>query len=350
MDFKMLKIKRINSVFLFLLLLITSCISSKQLSEPLALKTENADKVVIAYVTSWTDVIPETEHITHINYAFGHVNSTFDGIKIDNEERLKEIVKLKEKKKDLKILLSLGGWGSGGFSEMAADEDVRYRFVADCKRVVDEFGLDGIDVDWEFPGSSSAEISSSEADKENFTKLMGELRAILGPNKLLTIASSGRRIYFDFPKIIHLLDFVNLMTYDMGSPPFHHSALFSSAFTRVTGEESVNMHLKAGVPAEKIILGIPFYGRAKSDSIKFVTFKEVKNQNLTEKWDTFAKVPFLINSEREIVLVYENPLSIIYKCDFILEKGLRGAMFWEYAGDDEKGTLRKTIWNRLMKK
>ena len=93
---------------------------------------------------------------------------------------------------------------------------------------------------------------------------------------------------------------------------------------------------------------MPFYGRGKSDAMKFLTFKEVKNQNFTEKWDTFAKVPYLINSKGEIVLVYENPLSIVYKCNFILEKGLQGAMFWEYAGDDEQGSLRKTIWNELM--
>lgn len=338
---------QLHTILTFFLLLTPSCSSSKNLTES-AENRQNADKIIVAYVTSWTDVIPETKHITHINYAFGHVDSTFHGVRIDNEERLKKIVKLRDTKKELKILLSLGGWRSGGFSEMAADEKCRHLFVADCRRVVDEFGLDGIDVDWEFPASGSAGISSSSEDKDNFTKLIRDLREVLGEEKLVTIASSARKIYFDFPAIIHQLDFVNLMTYDMGSPPFHHSALFPSAFTRVSGEESVKMHLKAGVPMEKIVFGIPFYGRGKSDAMKFLTFKEVKNQNFTEKWDTFAKVPYLINSKGEIVLVYENPLSIVYKCNFILEKGLRGAMFWEYAGDDEQGSLRKTIWNELM--
>lgn len=338
----------IKFIPLFLFLIFLSCSTSK----PTSAKTEtnkDSDKIIVAYVTSWTDVIPETTHITHINYAFGHVNSTFDGVRIDNEKRLRDIAKLKETNKNLKVLLSLGGWESGGFSEMADGDDSRKSFVTDCKRIVNEFSLDGIDVDWEFPTSSSAGISSSPDDKENFTKLISELREALGKSKLLTIASSARRIYFDFPNIIHHLDFVNLMTYDMGSPPFHHSALFSSAFTNVTGEESVAMHLKAGVPLEKLVLGIPFYGRGKNESMKFLTYKEVENQNLTEKWDAFAKVPFLINDKKEIVLVYENPLSIAYKCDFILTNGLRGAMFWEYAGDDKNGTLRKTIWNSLKK-
>ena len=103
----MTKNNHINIIVTFLLLLTMSCGSSKKILESRD-NERNLDKIIVAYVTSWTDVIPETDHITHINYAFGHVDSTFDGVRIDNEKRLKEIVKLKETKKDLKILLSLG--------------------------------------------------------------------------------------------------------------------------------------------------------------------------------------------------------------------------------------------------
>ena len=103
-----------------------------------------SDRVVVAYVTSWSSVIPDPFTMTHINYAFGHVNDTFDGVRIDNPERLKEMVALKKTNPDLKVMLSVGGWGSGRFSEMAMTKSTRRSFAQDCLRVVKEFGLDGI--------------------------------------------------------------------------------------------------------------------------------------------------------------------------------------------------------------
>ena len=112
-------------------------------------KTDNM--VVVAYVTSWTNEIPDPSVMTHINYAFGHVSDSFDGVRIDNPERLRMIVGLKKKNPNLKVMLSIGGWGSGRFSEMAASEKNRTAFVNDCRRIVDDFKLDGIDIDWEYP-------------------------------------------------------------------------------------------------------------------------------------------------------------------------------------------------------
>ena len=76
-------------------------------------------KVIVAYVTSWSSIMPDPQYMTHINYAFGHVSETFNGVGIANENRLREIVALKAQKPELKIMLSIGGWGSGRFSEMA---------------------------------------------------------------------------------------------------------------------------------------------------------------------------------------------------------------------------------------
>ena len=97
----------------------------------------STDKIVIGYVTSWSSHEVKPEYVTHINYAFGHVQGTFRGVRIDNEERLKSVVALKKQASHLKVLLSVGGWGSGNFSEMAADADNRLAFAADCKRVID---------------------------------------------------------------------------------------------------------------------------------------------------------------------------------------------------------------------
>ena len=94
----------------------------------------------------------------------------------------------RKQKPELKVLLSIGGWGSGRFSEMAANDEYRRAFAADCDRVVKEFALDGIDIDWEYPTSSMANISSSPDDTENFTLLMQDIRAAIGNEKELTLA------------------------------------------------------------------------------------------------------------------------------------------------------------------
>ena len=99
------------------------------------------ERVIVAYVTSWSRVMPDPKTMTHINYAFGHVTNTFDGVRIDNEERLKSIVALKKDNPQLKVMLSVGGWGSGRFSEMAADDRRRMAFAEDCRRVVENFGM-----------------------------------------------------------------------------------------------------------------------------------------------------------------------------------------------------------------
>lgn len=108
-----------------------------------ALCSANSKPIILAYVTSWSIVLPDPRYLTHINYAFGHVNDTFNGIRVDNPERLKNIVKLKQQFPKLKVLLSIGGWGSGKFSEMATATLNRKKFAEDCSRIVREFNLDG---------------------------------------------------------------------------------------------------------------------------------------------------------------------------------------------------------------
>ena len=221
------------------------------------------DKVVAAYVTSWSDVMPDPALLTHVNYAFGGVNETFDGVSIANEPRFAQIVDIKKTKPELKVLLSIGGWGSGRFSEMAANDSLRNSFAKDCARIVNDYGIDGIDIDWEYPGSSAAGISSSENDKENFTLLMRDIRSAIGDDKLLTLASACTPEYIDFRAVMPYVDFVNLMTYDMGNAPLHHAALYQSENTpEMTCESSVKAHIAAGVPAGRLVLGLPFYGKA----------------------------------------------------------------------------------------
>ena len=311
----------------------------------------NEKKIVLAYVTSWSSIIPDPTYLTHINYAFGHVNETFDGVRVDNEERLKQIVALRKDKPSLKVFLSIGGWESGRFSEMAAEERTRESFAKDCKRVVDEFGLDGIDIDWEYPTSDLAGISSSPADKDNFTLLMRDIRKEIGEGKLLTLATAASAEFIDFRGIDPYIDYVNIMTYDMGNPPYHHSGLYRSEYTRkISVDEAVMAHMNAGISFNKLVMGIPFYGRGNDKVKNFSDYKNLVNlTGFEKKWDDAAKAPYLVDEKGEYACGYDDPRSIAIKCEYILEKGMLGAMYWDYDGDDTEGTLRKAVYNGLNK-
>lgn len=330
---------------------LASCGSVKSGEEALAVSRDS--KVVVAYVTSWSEVMPDPQYMTHINYAFGHVNENFNGVKIDNEKRLKQIVDLRKQKPELKVLLSIGGWGSGRFSEMAANDEYRRAFAADCDRVVKEFALDGIDIDWEYPTSSMANISSSPDDTENFTLLMQDIRAAIGNEKELTLATVASARYIDFKAILPFVDFVNIMAYDMASAPKHHSALYPSGHSgNITSDGAVTAHLKAGVPPSKLVMGMPFYGRGGDGYPSFQDYNKVGNTDTqyTEKWDEMAQVPYLADKNDTLVFGFENPRSLAIKCQYILDKDLLGGMYWDYSGDNEQGDLRRTVAENLLGK
>ncbi|WP_455607800.1 glycosyl hydrolase family 18 protein [Bacteroides rodentium] len=343
--------KKIKMMMAVALGVLASCGSVKSGEEALAVSRDS--KVVVAYVTSWSEVMPDPQYMTHINYAFGHVNENFNGVKIDNEKRLKQIVDLRKQKPELKVLLSIGGWGSGRFSEMAANDEYRRAFAADCDRVVKEFALDGIDIDWEYPTSSMANISSSPDDTENFTLLMQDIRAAIGNEKELTLATVASARYIDFKAILPFVDFVNIMAYDMASAPKHHSALYPSGHSGdITSDGAVTAHLKAGVPPSKLVMGMPFYGRGGDGYPSFQDYNKVGNTDTqyTEKWDEMAQVPYLADKNDTLVFGFENPRSLAIKCQYILDKDLLGGMYWDYSGDNEQGDLRRTVAENLLSK
>lgn len=307
------------------------------------IQAQTAERVVVAYVTSWTQTIPDPTVMTHINYAFGHVNDSFDGVRIDNRDRLRMIVDLKKQNPKLRVLLSVGGWGSGRFSEMAASDKNRLLFAKDCRRVVDVFGLDGIDIDWEYPTQSSAGISSSPDDTKHFTLLMRDLRKELG-NKLLTCATIASGEYIDFRSCISYIDMVNVMSYDMGNPPYHHSALYPSEITNwMTTSAAIEAHLNAGVPHEKLVMGMPLYGRGKQG----YTTEPDSTKGTKEQWHEQSMVPYLVDAQGNLVMGFENERSIGIKCQYIIDHRLRGGMYWEY-GDEHQEKLRNTICRILM--
>ena len=321
----------------------------------LSMTATAAQHVVVAYVTSWSSGLPDPTRMTHINYAFGGVNSARTGVSISNASRLQQIVALKRRNPELKVLLSIGGWGAGGFTPMTSDATKRMAFARDCLRVCQQYGLDGIDLDWEFPGNNSSGESSPAREKQNYSLLCRDLRQVLGDDYLLTMASNYTPGNYDFRGCIQYLDFVNVMCYNMASPPNHHAALYKGGGPVNNGyyscQMAMNDHINAGIPRQKLVMGMPLYGHESGRGEQ--SYQRARDLlatgNYVEDWDDRGKVPWIKKkSDGSFYMDFENQRSIEYKCRYILGQKFLGGMYWDYHSDDNQGTLRNTIYKLLL--
>ena len=325
--------------------------------------------MVIAYYTENSSEVPDPNYVTHINFAHGRFVNTKTGeggivigkanTTSDNSSYislLKKVLALKKTNPELKVLLMIGGWGEAadGFSMMARSEKGRADFCKSVKEKLDTYGLDGVDIDWEYPGGGPSTNAKSDKDAKNFNLVLKELRETLGDTKIISYASSASAKYCDFKGALLYLDYVNVMTYDMGEPPSaHNSPLRKSKIFNHSGcAESVDKHVAAGVPLNRQNLGVPFYGHGIApykDDVKYnemeAIFKSTttyKDKNI-RKWDDEAKVPYLVDTNNKILLSYDDEESVAFKGKFAVEKKMLGVMVWEYRHDDKNHTLMKSL-------
>lgn len=330
-------------------------------------------RVSIAYVTYYGTKIPDTDVITHINYSFAELyvrEGVYQGFKLQgNQSRFESVIAVKQVNPDIKICISFTHTVSnsdnsqgGGFSAMASTEEGRKAFAEDCKEFLEKWGLDGVDIDWELPGISwSGHACNPLIDTDNYTLLMKQLRETLGEKYLITLAgyimdkrpsSNGGWKYVDLKAVEPYVDFMNIMTYDMDEAPYHHSALQDSrAYWDCA--RAVTEYLNAVVPASKLVLGIPFYGRRSfSKSPTAINYAKIQNLDPAsykiDNWDAVANVPY-VTYNNTFYCGYDNARSIGIKAEWALKRGMRGLMYWDYDGDDAKGTLRKAVWEGVMK-
>jgi chitinase len=328
---------------------------------------------IVAYVRDGAPVTAiHPEKLTHINFAFARIDAQ-GAVVLPHPgvaPQLAQLRGLKARNPRLKILLSVGGWTADGFSDAAVSADSRLRFATSAVALLREHSLDGIDIDWEYPGQDSAGIKARPEDKQNFTLLLATLRAQLdasGPGNLLTIASADRE-YFDHTEMdkLHVyLDWINVMTYDffnsMTSTTGHHAGLYRSRFAAETdrnGDAAVKQHLAAGIPAEKLVLGAAFYGRAfggvnpRHDGLnqpyeKFVgaypyaelAETRIDRDGFVRKWDKIARAPFLWNAASRTFISYDDPQSLDAKARYVRTHRLGGIMFWELSQDRDDQLL-----------
>lgn len=321
--------------------------------------------MIIAYYTENSSTLPDPACLTHINYAHGRFvdkENGSGGIWIEQPEKMQKVIALKQQKPSLKVLLMIGGWGdkADGFSMMARDANKRAEFCQSCKKHIDDYGLDGIDIDWEYPTAGPSENGKHPDDTRNFSLLLKELREAIGNTKIISYASSSSAKYVDWETAMLYLDYVNVMTYDMGDPPYHNAPLYySAAITRSrSADQSVSLHFSNGVPLDRQVLGVPFYGHGTDpydDDVKYNKMEEIFSSDKyagknIRKWDAVAKVPYLVDENGTFLLGYDDPESITCKGEYVVRKKLLGAMFWEYRHDDSQGSLRKALCKAIYGK
>ena len=336
--------------------------------------------IVLAYFTEYTEVLPEVRLLTHINYAHGRFAnpSTGDGGIVITESKkapIKDVVALKSVNPKLKVCLMVGGWGghADGFSMMARDAAKRTEFCQSVKSLLEKNQMDGVDIDWEYPTQSADnETGADPSDTQNFNLVLKELRETLGQDKIISFASSSSARYVDWKTAIKYLDYVNVMTYDMGAAPNgHNSPLHKSAkFNHRSWDESVKAHEDGGVPRERMVMGVPFYGKAEKNpaegtkifdySVRYYEIPDILNKGkykgkdlarpVTRVWEPSSMVPYLIDAAGKNVLSYDDPESVSAKGSYVKANGMLGAMFWEYRCDTDDHALLKALVKGIYNK
>ena len=252
---------------------------------------------------------------------------------------------------------------------MALTRESRSAFIQSVLEFVEKYQLDGLDVDWEYPGLIGAGNKFRPEDKQNYTLLLSDLRMqfdreekILRRHLYLTIAAGASGEFLDHTemgKVQKYVDTVNLMAYDYYEPSSdaitgNHAPLFTDPQDpkKISADRSVQEYEQAGVPAAKIILGVPFYGHVwgQVSDIRHGLFQPGKpvpnmyagygsisanmmNSGFSRYWDDAASVPYLYNPAQQIFVSYDDPESLALKCKYVLEHHLGGMMFWDYESD-----------------
>jgi len=361
---------------------------------------ESAPKVIGAYYPGGSAErypvasIP-ADTLTHLFYAFATIEQGQCVVGSQADAHFKALAALKRAHPTLHTLISIGGWNAGGFSDAALTAESRTRFVASCVALFFDRhrgSFDGVDIDWEFPVSGGpTDITRRPQDRRNMTLLVQEFRRQLdaigrprAQHLLLTAALPAGRVQTNGPydpalsyalkELGRALDFINLMSYDMGTG-FSKVSTFNAPLRQVptdpldpalrrwnTVEGAVQYYRQHGVPADKLVLGVPFYGRGfrvstdageglyqpYSAPFDAGDWRRIRSDFLDQPgwqrhWHPVAQTPWLYNPAERIFISYEDPTSIGARAAYAKQTQLRGVFTWELTGDDAQGSLLQAM-------
>lgn len=333
---------------------------------------------MVGYYAGWSsysgftpDKIKAT-NLTHILYAFGKIDGGLRAVLDNPTNDIKNLTALKQLKAQnsrLNIMISIGGWDySTYFSDAAYTAANRETFAQSCVDLVKTYGLDGVDLDWEYPvtGGMVGNINRA-SDKQNFTLLLQAVRAkfdalgaATGKKYYLSIAGGAGSSYMtkiEPQGVAAATDFVFIMAYDLhGSwdsyadfnAPLYVPSEPSPQY-QISVSNAVNAYLNAGVPSSKLVLGMPFYGNKYTvtssvnnglfspfTACTSITYDQVAagyigQPSYQQFFHSTARVPYIFGNNTFIS--FENAQSIQEKVQLANARGLRGVGAWELSQD-----------------
>jgi chitinase len=344
---------------------------------PPAARQPETPFAVIGYVHGNMEHVDDysVESLTHLIYSFLHLNGNRLAMSPRDSLAVAHLIALKSRNPQLKVLVSLGGWGGcAPCSDVFSTAEGRREFAQSALEILRRLHADGLDLDWEYPAIEGYPAHKHALqDRHNFTMLLDELRGALGDSLELSFAAGGfpqcLRESFEWQEVLPLVDRVNIMSYDLvngnSTRTGHHTPLFSTIKQVESTDNAVSYLDSLGAPSKKIVIGAAFYARVwegVADSnlglyqpgrfkafIPYRLFKDYFADTMGWRytWDSVAQAPFRYARQKKLFATFDDSASVSGKTRYALSKRLGGIMFWELSGDTPTAGLLESITGAL---